>query len=147
MGNAVLALVFRHQASERLQHWVHGRAVGHRAALAETADRDVDDLRLRGRDRVVAETKALDNARAETLHENVGAAQQPPQDRLAAVAFQIQRNCAFAEVDRQREGGLVGVAHAERAAPVTFAEWFNLDDVGAVLGEHHWRNRGRRRPG
>ena len=138
----VVAAVLVDDAGHRLQHRVHRRTGRHRPGLAEAGNRVVDDLRLARPDLLIAEAVALDGAGAEAFHEHVGAAQQAPQDLLQFRRLQVQCQAALAQRAVDREGGMILVAAAEDARPVAAVVWcFHLDDVGAVLREHHGTGR------
>ena len=105
--------------------------------MAEAGYREVDDAGFALGYVGVAEAQAFDHAGSEALEEDVGAGDKAPQDGAAIRLFQVERDGAFAEVGGERIGALVAVDHAEVARPVADAGGFDLDDVGAVLGEEH----------
>ena len=135
--NAVLAPVFGHQPGIGLEHRVHRRPFRQRSFQSEAGHRHIQDARLLRRHRPVAEAEPVDHAGAEALEEHVRALDHFPQDGAAGIVLQVERDRAFAQVRRDRIGGVIAVDRAERPRPVAGVGRFHLDDVGAVLGEHH----------
>lgn len=75
-----------------------------------------------------AEAEALHHAGAKALDQRVGARQHLPCERAPRFAFQVERNGAFAAVER----------HA-RVARARVGEAVDHDDIGAQVGEQHAR--------
>jgi hypothetical protein len=67
-----------HQPGPRLRHDVQPGAVGQRAVLAEDGRGRVDQPRELRRQLLRPEPHAAQRARAQVLHERVGAGEQPP---------------------------------------------------------------------
>ena len=135
--NAILADIFRHQPRIGLQHRIHCRALGQRPALAEAGDGHVEQSLLPGRDRVVAETQPVDHAGTEALQEHIGALDEAPDDFLASVAFQVHGDGALADIRGNRIGGVVAIDRAQASGPVAGVGRLHLDDIRAVLSQHH----------
>jgi len=87
--------------------------------------------------RRVAEAQALHEPAPVILGDDVGALQQSPQDALAIVMFQVDRDAALVAVHHQKGGGLIADLRRHHVARVVAAwNFFELDDVRAHVGEH-----------
>ena len=106
------------------------------AALAEPADRDVDDVRAAGPDRVLPDPHPLDRAGAEVLDEHVRRLDQPVEQPPAEIGLEVEHDRLLAPVgahERARDAADV-VAHAPHDVP---GGGLDLDDLGSLVGEHH----------
>src|SRR6202035_2837487 len=73
----VRARLDRRQPREALDHRVVGRLLGIGPLFAETADRDIDDLRRYGTNRLLAAPEPLGDAGTEVLDEDIRTGDQP----------------------------------------------------------------------
>ncbi len=110
------------------------------ALLAETTDRDVDQI---GGDRAqdgFADPHAIRGARAKVLHEDISSRHEPLQKFDTGRLFEIDHDRAFAAVARCKQRADPRSRAANRAHEVALPRRFDFDDVGALLGEHHGRD-------
>jgi hypothetical protein len=96
-------LLIRQRRQEReTRHRLHDRApgleVGVRAAVAEAAVRDVDDVGLQLPQSLVAEAPALEHALREILAHHVGALHDLGQDLARPLGTKIQRDAELLDV-------------------------------------------------
>ena len=138
VGDAVRAAVGVHEAGEGLGGGVGDRALGIGAGLAEAGDGEVDEFGVFGGEGVVADAEAGGDAWAEAFDEDVGLEGEGAEDGFCLGVLEVELEGALAAVEGKGHGGLgvVGEFGAEAAGPVAFGG-FDLDDVGAVLGEEH----------
>ena len=114
--------------------------------LAERADRDVHEIGPRLAKRREAELARVHRAGARVLDHEVGARDEREEVRAAARAVEIQRDAAFAAVERvqaqARERGRHTGHERFGAARVAAVRRLHLDHVGAEPGQHHRAERG-----
>jgi hypothetical protein len=128
--------VQRHHAGEGLQNRVGAGPCGVGAGRAEAVDRQVDEVRNRGRQCRVAEAELVGHAGAEALDEHVAAVRQAPRERAPGFGAHVDRDAALAAVDGEIERGVFAVARAHAADPVALGG-LDLGDLRAVLAEQH----------
>ena len=121
-----------HDAAHPLGDRVVPRAPRVRPRLAEAGDGRVDDRRVRGAHRLVAEPESVGDARQEVLDEDVHAPGELEHEPGALGVLQVDRDPPLVPVDGGERG-----AHAV-AAPgaqvVAAAGPLDLHDVGAEVG-------------
>ena len=121
-------------AAQRQRDVVVGRPRAVGAGCAEAGDRAVDQPRVRGVQHVPSDAEPLHHAGAVVLQHDVGARDELEQDLAPRVGAQVELHALLAAVEGD-EVRAVGVATevAERVA----AGRFDLEHVGAEIGEHH----------
>ena len=122
------------EAGQRLRDRVVARPFDVRAVRAEAADRAVHEPRIERRAAARARAELLGRARPEVLDVDVRVADQPLEQLAIAGLLEVADDAALVAVVglemRRIEAALVG---AIRIAAGTF----DLDHVGAEIGEHH----------
>src|SRR5882757_1387043 len=93
--------------------------------------------------RIVADAHSLDRAGTEVLDYDVGRRDHSLEDFNAARFIQVEDNRALVAVGDGEGGGHAAFAPAHRAREIADAGRFDLDDVGALVGEDHRRHRAR----
>ena len=130
-----------------LDHEIERGAVAIRAVLAEAGDRAVDDARLPRARLRVADAELVDGADAQVLEHDVGAIEQPEEDRLALGMLQIERDALLVAIQVDEVGRLVAVERRPPGARDLAVERLDLDDLRAVVAEHRRRERAGERVG
>ena len=125
-----------HQPAHRLAQRIEGRAVAIGAVLAEARDRAEDDVRLQLAQPFVAEAHLVHDPGAEILQDDVGGLDQRGEDLLAALVAQIEAEAFLAAVV-DREIDALAAHQRRRLAGFLAAQLFDLDDLGAEVGEDH----------
>jgi hypothetical protein len=113
------------------------RRIGQGALVAEPADRGVDQARVAGRHRIVAEAERLHHARSEAFDHHIGAAGEI-QDRLAVVRGVDVEDDALLAAGPEGEGGHL----AQRGA----ARRLHHHHLGAEVGQELAHMRAGLRP-
>ena len=98
---------------------------------AKAGDRAVDQALVCRRHRFCAEAEAVHDAGAEVLDEHVGLADEATGDLEVVRLLEVEDDAALAAL----EDGVGLVAPARSAGRV------DADDLGALVGEHHRRQR------
>ena len=131
----VVRMARRDRPGERLVVEVVTGALDERPGLSVARDGAIDDRRVHGRDRVVADAEAIGDARPPALAEHVDAGRQLERASAAGVGAEVDFHAALVrrEIAEQRREG------AHRIA----ARRFELAHVGAEIGEHLCRVRYR----
>jgi hypothetical protein len=126
------------QAGEGLHEEVLPGPVAIRAALAVARGRDVDEPRVERAGRLPVQPEAGHDARAEVLHEDIGALDEPARDGLAAGLLEIQGEAPLVAVGEEEEDA-DAVEEEVGAGPVALPEpsarRLDLDHVGPEVGE------------
>ncbi len=117
-----------HQPRTGLHEGVPSRAIRRAAGAAVPGDGAVDEARVAGEQRVAPDAEALRHAGREALEHHVGAVGELEEAFVVAGVLQVEHDAAPAAQPHRRR--------RERAERVT-AGRFDLDDVGAVVGEQH----------
>jgi hypothetical protein len=117
-----------HQARTGLHQGVPSRAIRRAARAAVRGDGAVDEARVAGEQRVTPDAEALRHAGREALEHHVGAVGELEEAFVVAGVLQVEHDAPPAAQPHGRR--------CERAERVT-AGWFDLDDVGAMVGEQH----------
>ena len=93
--------------------------------------------------------QSLHGTGAKILHQHVGLAREPGHDFAPRIVLDIERERTFAAVRRdEKRGKLVGLANGSAAAAGDVAaDRLDLEDVGALIGEKHGRERPRHHAG
>ena len=121
----------------RLDDVVVALAADVRTGLAEAVDRDVDQVRVDGPERVLAEAEALGDTRAEVLHEDVDGGKELQCDCLRVRLREIEHQAALAAVDVRPRRADRAASMTEVAEAVATDGLLELDDLGAHVGEEH----------
>ena len=139
----VVVALAPHHARQRLRENVLPALVGERPGLAEAGAEGADDARIDLGELVVAKAHALHHAGAEIVDDDVGVAHEIVDDRLAVGLAQIERDRALVAVEaaEHRIVEPVGIVGDRGAREIAGAGPLDLDDVGAVVGEHLRRAR------
>ena len=140
---AVLKAGHVHDAGFALEHRVVPRQLRGRPGLAVAGNRTVDQPRVHRRDRCVVETKLRQAARSKILNQHVGGLDQPAERRGALSRLEIERDALLAAVEREEEAA--GAFHQRRpgARVVAVLRFFDLEDLGAHVAQHHRAERSR----
>ncbi|CPM74670.1 Uncharacterised protein [Bordetella pertussis] len=134
-GRAVGLAVDAHQPAHGLGAGVVARQAAQRAVGAEAADAAMHQARKGLAQRVVAQPPLLQRAGLEILHQHVGVGQQAAQQLLAGKLRQVQRHATLVAVDADEVGGGLAGERRPPAARLVAAGRFDLQHVGAVVGE------------
>ena len=133
----------RHQPADGLDDEVVAGPVGRRAARSVARDREVDEPRVQGPERLVVEAEPGEAIAPEVLDQDVGVGQQPAQDGRAVRVLEVEAEAALVAVDREEIGGgpRPGLDRADPwrtpAAGRIAVRWLDLDDVGTEVAEEH----------
>ena len=141
----------RHDARGGLDHVVVGGLAAARPVLAEGRERGVDQPRIDGGERLVAEPQRLERAGPVVLHEHISGGDQLLEDLAIAGLLQVERDRALVGGLRQEGGAHVAAVErlvgAGAAALVGIVGMLDLDHVGAQHGELIGRERPRQHVG
>ena len=113
-------------------HASHGRA---RIVRAEPGDRAVDEARVRGPRRVVAEPEAIHHAGPEVLDEHVGVTHEVESGLDPHSRLQIELDAALAPLLEHSVRGVVPPRSAGR---------IDVNDFSTCVSEQHREQRTRR---
>lgn len=102
----------------------------------------MDEPRVGFRKRRVAEPHAVHHAGPKVLHEDVARPRQLADDLAPAIRPEVERHAPLAAVE-QPEQAAGAVGHGRNVAIVVAAGSFDLDHLGAKIGQ----KRGTERPG
>src|SRR5581483_2874288 len=130
------------ESGEGLDHGVVNALVGVGAALAEAADRDIDEVGPDRAHRGLTDTHPLGHAGAEILHEEVRALYQPPEHFKPTWIVKVEHDRALVAVDH-REGGRDAAPRPAHRAGKIAGRRLDLDHVGALVAEDHRAHRAR----
>ena len=125
-----------HQPAHRLPQRVEGRAVAIRAVLPEPGHRTQDDVGLQLAQPVVAEAHLFHDAGPEILQHDVGGRHQGGENLLAALGAHVEAQALLAAVV-DREIDALAAHHRLRFARLLAAQFLDLDDLGAEVGQDH----------
>ena len=143
IGRAVLRAGHRHQARHRLDHEIEAAALGVGPGLAEARDRAQDQPRIARVQRAPSRRPSLSmHAGTEILQHHVGAVDQVPEDLEVGGALRSSTDAALVAVP-QHEGRALALDEGRRAADRIALRAFDLDHVGAHVGELHAAERTR----
>ena len=123
-----------------------GGDVALRPGLAVAGDRTIDEARIDLGDAVVIEAEARHDAGAELLDQDVGARQQGIEPGAVGRVLQIERQALLAAIE-QRETDAVLAPMRGIVAHVLAAGTFDLEHLGAGLGQQQGRHRPRQQRG
>ena len=126
-----------HQAALGLDDGIVPGQVPLRAGLSVAGDRAVDEARVAGRDRVVAEAQLRQAARPEVLDQHVRRVDQTAEHVGAGVGLQIDGEALLAAVQAEKEGAPPVPERRPGAGVVALGRLLDLDDLGAHVAEHH----------
>src|SRR4029453_1469194 len=101
----VLSAGDRHDAGHRLELAVEGRGRSLRPGTAEPGDGAVDEARVEGRQRLVAEAEAVHDAAAEVLPHHVGTDHEARADLDRLRTAQVEGEAALVAVHGQEGRG------------------------------------------
>jgi hypothetical protein len=136
-----------HDAAEGLHERLVAGAVLARAGAAERRHRAVDQLRIDGRQRVVAQAERLHRAGAEVLDQDVGAGDHLLQDRHPLRRLEVERHVPLVAVDDQKRRRLTILVGRPGPRLVAAARVLDLDDVGTQIGQQHAAEGASQHPG
>ncbi len=131
----------RGEPRDRLDHRIVNPLIGVRAAFAEAAYRNIDEVRLDRAQRRLADSHALGDAGAMVLHEQIGARDHPLEQFQAARIAQVERHRALVAVNHREGRCDAALRPAHRAREVADSRRFDFDHVGALIAENHRRHR------
>ena len=125
-----------HGAGHALGDDIEGAARGPFALGSEAGVGRVDELWVDLLEVVVAEADRVEVAGAEVFGEDVGVLDQLVDDLDRALGAEVEGHGALAPVERLEVGAEAVGADAELAAGVAVAGHFDLEHIGAHVGEH-----------
>ena len=121
-----------HRAAHRLRDRLEALEAAVRPVGAEALDRGVDQPRVQLRQHLVAEPQPVQRAGPEILHQHVGLGDHLPEQLLALLGLQIERQAALVGVQHQEEQAVaVGAVAHVGARDVAALRLLQLDHVGA----------------
>ena len=120
-------------AHHRLDREVHRRPVAVTAVVAVAAAARVDQSRVRGPHRVVANAEAIHHARGIILEHHVRDGDQPEELLAARLGLQVQADAALADVERHER--IPGAVCERPVTQVVAGRRLDLDDIRARLRE------------
>src|SRR2546422_7270772 len=121
-----------HDAAHPLRDRVVARAPRVRPGLTEAGDGCVDDGRVCGAHRLVAEAQPLGDPGEEVLDDDVRAPRELEREAGALRVLEVDRDPPLVPVDRGERGA--HAVTAPRAQVVAPTRALDLDDVGAEVG-------------
>ncbi len=134
--------VHGHDAALALHHQVIAGALGLAAAAAVAGNRAVHQARVQGRQLFVAQAQFLGATDLEVLHHHVALRGQLAGHLQAGFGLQVQRDGALVAVGAVEVRGVARApAHAPVAGVVAAGRVFDLDHVGAEVGQGHGAHR------
>ena len=104
---------------------------------AEAGDGGVDDLVIDLLEHVIADTQLVHDAGAVVLDDDVSLLDHLEEELFALLRLQVQGDALLAAVDVGIVHAVVVLLRAHGAGVVALARHLDLDDVCAVVGEHH----------
>ena len=126
-----------HEAGGGLCDDVIAGALVLRAVAAEAGDGGVDDLVVDLLEHVIADAQLVHDAGAVVLDDDVGLLDHLEEELLALLGLQVQGDALLAAVDVGIVHAVVVLLRTHGAGVVALARHLDLDDVGAVVGQHH----------
>ena len=127
-----------HEAGGGLRDDVIAGALVLRAVAAEAGDSGVDDLVVDFLEHVIADAQLVHDAGAVVLDDDVGLLDHLEEELFALLGLQVQGDALLAAVDVGIVHAVVVLLRAHGAGIVALARHLDLDDVGAVVGQHHF---------
>ena len=129
-----------HQARHGLGLGIVSGSLAVRSELSVSADRDVDDVGIDGADVLVAAAPIGHSPGSKILHDDIGLARQFEKHVATLGTRQIEGHVALVAIHRGVEEGnrRIGMLQERRqpVGDVGRVEQLDLDDVGAVVGQH-----------
>ena len=92
---------------------------------------------LLGQNILVAQAPFFHRTRLEILDQHVRGFQQAQENRLALRLAHVQRDGAFVAVDADKVAGVAFVKGGAPVADFVALRGFDLDDLGAMIGQNH----------
>jgi hypothetical protein len=127
-----------HQAGKALRDQVEAAFVRIRAVTAVSGHRAVDQAGVDFLEDVVAQPQPFQGAAAVVLGQDVGLLHHGQQDLASLRMLQVEGDAALVAVqDHERRRHAVHARLAVAARIVAAGELFDLDHVGAHIGQHH----------
>ena len=111
--------------------------------LAEAADRHVHEVRTHSTQGCLADAHPLGRAGTKVLHEGIGAHHQAIEQLAASGLLEVEHQRARVAVAGREHGGHPAPSIAELTREVAAARGLDLEDVGALVGEHAGSDRSR----
>src|SRR4029453_8928734 len=127
-----------HDAPGRLRDHIEGRVFLVGSAGAKALYLRVDDARVDGAHRFVAESQPLNGARREILHHDIGALRHILDELEPALRFQIDSDRFLVGVEQQEIPGVLTLAGRpvqQEATRFAALRVFSLDDLGTEPGK------------
>ncbi len=132
-------------ATHRLRHDVEGGPVGvgalAGARVAEAADGGVDDARVAGAERLVADAQAVDHAHPGILDHRVDRLGEAKEGIAVLLGLEIEDDAALVAVDAGEVAPVVAplrvVGSGSQVARHVPERWLHLDHVRAEIREQH----------
>ena len=126
-----------HPAAFALHDGVVTRSVGERAVLAVRGNGTPDEPRIPLRHFFGGKPQPRQRARAEVLDQHIAPCEQPRERFASALRLQVQRDAAFPPVHCEEVGAFAVREGRTPGARVVAGGWFDLEDLGAEVGEQH----------
>ena len=123
------------RAGHRLQHDVEGRTVAQRTRHSVARDRAVDQSRIDGGERFIAEAQAIHHAGPIVLDQDVALGGEILDQRHAGIVLQIDDDALLAAVDAQEIVALVVAERREQPGFVAGARRLDLQHFRAEIGQ------------
>ena len=130
-----------HHSALRLHDEIERRTVAVRSVLPETGDRAVHDARLPLANALVVDAELCDGPDAKVLEHDVGALEQPEEDRFAFRMLEIERDALLVAIEVDEVRRLAAVERRPPRARDLAAERLDLDHLRAIVAEHRRRER------
>ncbi|MEK7859941.1 MAG: hypothetical protein AAB284_01135, partial [Chloroflexota bacterium] len=126
-----------HEARDGLHDDVERRPIRVRPGLPPAADRRVDKPVVRLEEGGGGEAEVGHRPGAEVLDDDVGASRQAPEELLPLVGLEVEGEAALVAVEPDELAALAVEHGREAPRQVAGAGLFDLDAVGAEVGELH----------
>ena len=141
LGVVAAQRVHPEEAAPRLSQRVEDAVAGVRSFVAQPRHRGVDDARVDLPDGLVVHAQPLHDAETEVLRNRVGLLCKPVEDGAPLVALEVQRDAPLVAVHRLEVGVVLAARRAYAPPRIAARGVFDLDHLGAHVGEHHGRPR------
>src|SRR5262249_16004889 len=126
-----------HEYRIPLRDLVEPGTVAQGAGAPETRDPDIDEPRIRRRERLVGKAHGLHGTGADVFGHDVPSGRQFADKSKALRRAEVDRHAALVPVAAQVIGAHAAVVRAPTADHVTIRSGFDLDDVSTEVPEHH----------
>ena len=122
------------KAAHSLANRVIPRAIPVRAGVSEAGNRTVDNFRIQFPDRLVSQTALGQSTGAEVLDKHIRSSEKSQQDIPAFILTNVECDAPLVPIETAKSRGVKSVAPTPKG--ISFSRLFNLDDIGAQIGQH-----------